>query len=132
MCRWRQAGLLAAMGLVALDDYPRRMATDHLHARQLGEICLQRGFGLALPVETNMVFLDTRPLDIDANQLANMLAKYDILVMPMDANTIRMVLHHQVQRTDLDRFIDVLDELLHTRPWSNQETPTHSTGVYKL
>ncbi|RKP07337.1 pyridoxal phosphate-dependent transferase [Thamnocephalis sphaerospora] len=118
---WRQAGVLASMGLVALEDYAVRMAHDHARAAQLAQTCTQFGFHLALPVDTNMVFLDTTPLSVDASLLAEALAREDVLVMPLDRSTLRMVLHHQV-----------LANVLCTNAWATLDGAHGSTAAYSL
>ena len=66
---WRQAGIMAAAALIALDEGPKRLAEDHATARRLAE-----GIAEILPghidldaVQTNIVFVDVagtaRPLD---------------------------------------------------------------------
>jgi threonine aldolase len=64
---WRQAGVLAAAGLVALEEGPGRLHEDHARARRLAE-----GLAAAFPgsvdlaqVETNMVFVDTSVMGLD-------------------------------------------------------------------
>jgi threonine aldolase len=64
---WRQAGIVAAAGLVALEEGPKRLHEDHARARRLAE-----GLSEAFPdsvelelVETNMVLVDTSPLGLD-------------------------------------------------------------------
>src|SRR5437870_2509853 len=61
---WRQAGIMAAAGLIALEEGPKRLHEDHDNARRLAE-----GLADAVPgsidpdtVETNMIFVDTTPL----------------------------------------------------------------------
>jgi len=64
---WRQAGVVAAAGLVALDEGPKRLHEDHARARRLAE-----GVAQALPgsldpaaVETNMVYADTEAVGME-------------------------------------------------------------------
>ena len=58
---WRQAGVVAAAGLVALEEGPQRLHEDHERARRLGEAVAEIVPGSLDPsdVETNMVFADT-------------------------------------------------------------------------
>ncbi|MFM8944841.1 MAG: threonine aldolase family protein, partial [Actinomycetota bacterium] len=71
---WRQAGVLAAAGLLALEHGPGRLHEDHARARRLAEGIAERSPGSVDPasVETNMVFVDTQgalglgPLDVAA------------------------------------------------------------------
>ena len=68
---WRQAGILAAAGLIALEEGPGRLGEDHARARRLAEGVADLLPGSIDPagVETNMVYVDTdsvgiRPLDV--------------------------------------------------------------------
>ena len=61
---WRQAGVVAAAGLVALEEGPNHLAEDHERARRLAEAVAEIVPGSLDPadVETNMVFADTEPM----------------------------------------------------------------------
>ena len=72
---WRQAGVLAAAGLLALEHGPGRLHEDHARARRLAEGIAERAPGAIDPasVETNMLFIETRaslgraPLEVAAD-----------------------------------------------------------------
>ncbi|MGZ5292071.1 MAG: threonine aldolase family protein [Actinomycetota bacterium] len=63
---WRQAGIVAAAGLVALEEGPERLHEDHVRARRLADALAEVVPGGLDPiaVETNMVFVDTEPVGI--------------------------------------------------------------------
>jgi threonine aldolase len=63
---WRQAGIVAAAGLVALEEGPKRLHEDHVRARRLADALAEIVPGGLDPiaVETNMVFVDTEPVGI--------------------------------------------------------------------
>ncbi|MGZ8606518.1 MAG: threonine aldolase family protein, partial [Actinomycetota bacterium] len=63
---WRQAGIVAAAGLVALEEGPKRLHEDHVRARRLADALAEVVPGGLDPiaVETNMVFVDTEPVGI--------------------------------------------------------------------
>jgi len=96
----RQVGVLAAAGLIALEQMTDRLRDDHENARLLAE-------GLAeLPqiqldldrVQTNMVFFDLRPdAPLTAPQLAERLRSSNILLMPMGERRFRAVTHYWVR-----------------------------------
>ena len=97
----RQAGVLAAAGLVALDRLVPRLADDHANARLLGE-ALGRGKGVRVsPVETNIVVatLDGRT----APDVVAALRQEGVLASAMDARTLRLVTHRDVSREDCER-----------------------------
>ena len=106
----RQAGILAAAGLLALDTMIRRLAEDHLHARLLGD-ALRRGRGVRLaPVETNIVVAQLEGQS--APEVAEQLKAQGVLASAMDRTTLRLVTHHDVSRADCERAAAVLGEVL--------------------
>ena len=52
----RQAGILAAAGLYALEHNVNRLVEDHANARRLGALLVESGAELRHPIETNLVF----------------------------------------------------------------------------
>jgi threonine aldolase len=97
----RQAGVLAAAALVALDRMVPRLADDHANARLLGQALARcRGVEVA-PVETNIVvaLLQTR----SAPEAVAALKQEGVLATAMDARTLRLVTHHDVSREDCER-----------------------------
>jgi threonine aldolase len=60
---WRQAGIMAAAGLIALEEGPKRLPEAHARAKRIGEAMAELIPGSVDPshVETNMVFVDTEP-----------------------------------------------------------------------
>jgi threonine aldolase len=103
----RQAGLLAAAGHIALTENVARLADDHANARYLGE-CLNELSGFEVNInhtETNMVFVKIDP-SIDVHALASALKQRDILVSP--SNLMRLVMHLDINRSDIELFIQCL------------------------
>ena len=91
---WRQAGIMAAAGLIALEEGPVRLAEDHANARMLAE-----GVTELLPestdpdaVETNIVFIDVSGTGRRAAEWREMLAAEGLLVTTLGAR-IRMLTH---------------------------------------
>jgi threonine aldolase len=106
----RQAGVLAAAGLVALDSLIPRLAEDHANARLLGE-ALARGRGVDVaPVETNIVVatLEGRA----APDVVAALRQAGVLANAMDARTLRLVTHRDVSREDCARAAAVVERTL--------------------
>ncbi|MGH8688312.1 MAG: low-specificity L-threonine aldolase [Burkholderiales bacterium] len=85
----RQAGILAAAGLYALEHNVERLAEDHANAERLA-----RGIG-ALPPQTNMVFFDSKP------GLVEHLARHGVVVLP--GARLRLVTHLDVDAAGIDR-----------------------------
>jgi threonine aldolase len=100
----RQAGVLAAAGLHALDVHLPRLAEDHEHARLLAK---RLGVDPA-SVETNMVVLD----DVAAPMVAEAAKARGVLVSQVSPRRIRLVTHLDIDRAAIDRAADVLTELL--------------------
>lgn len=99
----RQAGVLAAAGIVALTETPSRLQEDHDNARRLAQ-------GLAqLPriridpetVVTNIVIFDVSETGLAANEICSRLQERDVLASGF-GSSIRMVTHYDVSRADID------------------------------
>ncbi len=96
----RQAGLLAAAGLYALDHQVERLAEDHAHAERLGAGLRELGYAIE-PVQTNMVYVQ---MDGQARDLADFLAARGIRVSP--APRLRLVTHLDVRAEAIRRVIE--------------------------
>ena len=103
---WRQAGVVAAAGLVALEEGPGRLHEDHEHARRLAA-----GVAEALPdaldpaaVETNMVFVDVVAAGMSVPDVHERLEREGVLAT-MVAGKIRMVTHVDVGSDDVEHAI---------------------------
>jgi threonine aldolase len=100
---WRQAGIMAAAGLIALREGPKRLHEDHANARRLAE-----GIAGMLPqsvdparVPTNIVFVDVARTGHDAAQWRQALSANGVLVT-MLAGRVRMLTHCDVSSQDVD------------------------------
>lgn len=92
----RQAGMLAAAGLHALDHQVERLAEDHAHAAQLGTALAELGYQVE-PVQTNMVYL---AMGNEAPALQAFLAERRIRISP--APRLRLVTHLDVSAADIE------------------------------
>ena len=115
----RQAGVIAAPGLLALTRGPRRLREDHELARLLAEDAGRVSGVSAAPAESNIVLLaldeglrDAEDAPINAQQLAKRLSDGGVLVAAMDQRTLRLVTHCDVTVQDAARFIDELRSVL--------------------
>jgi threonine aldolase len=101
----RQAGVIAAAGLVALRDQAARLTEDHERARALGE-GLGRLPGLeVVSPETNMVWVRCPGR---AESLATALEAEGVGCLSMDADTLRFVTHLDVDDDDVSRAVEVM------------------------
>ncbi|BBK42193.1 threonine aldolase [Allostella vacuolata] len=116
--RWggamRQAGILAAAGLHALDHHVDRLADDHANARRLGEGLAQLP-GVAVDLDsiaTNMVYLDVSGTGIDAADIVARLKEQDVVMGAFSAGSIRAVTHLDVDRAGIERAIAAFAAIL--------------------
>ena len=108
----RQAGIIAAAGIVALESMIDRMAEDHLNARALAEgLSLIAGIEVR-PVKrrTNMVVFDIAENARAAARFAASLKERGVLVGARGPNAFRAVTHYGINRIDVDRAVAVASE----------------------
>ncbi len=106
----RQAGVIAAAGLVALDSMIDRLADDHRRARRLAEALAERWPGSVAPdaVETNMVCAVADRLPDD---LLDRLDGEGIRAGTIDTRTVRFATHKDVDDADIERVLKTLAEI---------------------
>ncbi|HZR97911.1 MAG TPA: GntG family PLP-dependent aldolase [Chloroflexota bacterium] len=100
----RQAGILAAAGLVALEQMVDRLAEDHAHARLLAErLAAVPGVAVDLAtVQTNIVNFRTQPCGLEAPAFVARLRERGVLAGARDARTIRLVTHRHIGAADVE------------------------------
>jgi threonine aldolase len=110
----RQAGVLAAAGLFALDHHVARLADDHAHAQRLATALADAVPGLVDPasVETNIVPLDLTVTAIDSATLAAQCRADGVLVSAVGPRRVRLVTHLDVDTASVDRAIRVVSRAL--------------------
>lgn len=110
----RQAGVLAAAGLVALEETPQRLHEDHANAKRLAK-------GLAeLPgvridpekVVTNIVIFDVAETGIAANEICAQLQEDRGVLASGFGTSIRMVTHYDVTRADIETALNALRDVV--------------------
>jgi threonine aldolase len=101
----RQAGVIAAAGMVALDTMVDRLAEDHANARLLATLLAEAGLVLDCPpeeVETNIIFA-TIPADLmDADEFVERWAGEGVLVNAAKNRRIRLITHHNISAADVE------------------------------
>ena len=98
----RQAGVIAAAGLYALDHHIPRLADDHARARRLGQTLSDLSYvDLVLPVETNIVIFELNQR-CDGDTYLNYLTAAGIKAVRMGPRLIRFVTHLNVTDRDVD------------------------------
>ena len=110
----RQAGVIAAAGLVALQDMVDRLEEDHENAQILAAgLAKIKGIEVDLEkVDTNMVIIDTRPLGIKAEDFANRLSERNVKVSIYGMNTIRFVTNKDVSSDDVLLAVKAVEKLV--------------------
>ena len=109
----RQAGVLAAAGLIALEESPAHLPDDHANARFLAEgIAAVEGIVLdPTRVRTNIVIFDISGLGIGTKEFSQQLKARGVLANGINATHMRMVTHMDITRADCEYAANALTEL---------------------
>lgn len=103
----RQAGILAAAGLIAINDMTKRLKEDHQNAKYLAKrideldhfhVCFDR-------LDINMVWAN---YDLDDTKLYHYLLANNIKLNPAEHGLFRFVTHYWISKEDIDHFIELL------------------------
>jgi len=90
----RQAGVVAAAGLMALEEHRERLVEDHANAARLAEILTAAGVAVeSSPWRTNMVFFGTPPGGLTAPAVAARCAERGVRLLAMGPSRLRAVTH---------------------------------------
>jgi threonine aldolase len=95
---WRQAGILAAAGLYALEHHIERMAEDHANARLLAQGLRDRGLTVSEP-ETNIVLIE---VPADAAGVVDRAREQGVLIGAMGTRTLRAITHLDVSEKSVE------------------------------
>jgi threonine aldolase len=108
----RQAGIMAAAGIVALTTGIDRLAEDHANAKRLAKGLAERFPGCCDPdlVETNLFHVQVAKFGMSGAELADCLAREGVLVFPGEPR-IRFATHRMVTEDDIDEVLAVFDRL---------------------
>jgi threonine aldolase len=109
----RQAGILAAAGLMALEEGPARLAADHAHARMMAEaIAGCEGVEIDLEsVQTNIVIFKVK----DAAAVVAAMKEKGVVASAIGPEAVRLVTHFEVSKGDCERAVEVVGEVLESR-----------------
>ncbi|MBN2230266.1 MAG: aminotransferase class I/II-fold pyridoxal phosphate-dependent enzyme [Candidatus Thorarchaeota archaeon] len=108
----RQAGIIAAPMIVALEKMVDRLKEDHDNAKRLYKKLEHIPNLIIEAPETNIIFLGLENLSIDTMRLSEELAKHQILIYGGYGERARFVLNRMVNREDVDRVADVVGGIL--------------------
>ncbi|HXH69071.1 MAG TPA: GntG family PLP-dependent aldolase, partial [Pyrinomonadaceae bacterium] len=109
----RQVGVLAAAGLIALEETPKILHVDHENARRLAEgIVNLKGVSIdAERVQTNIVIFDISETGKTSAEICAKLKDQEILASPF-GRAIRMVTHYDISREDIETTLNTLNKIL--------------------
>ena len=115
----RQAGIIAAPGLLALRTLVDRLAEDHANARLFAEgVVAMDGLDVDMAsVQSNIVNLDVSGLGIDAAIFASHLDPLGIRGLPGLGSVVRFVTYRGISRDDILRSLSVIGGMVEARPW---------------
>ncbi len=107
---WRQAGLLAAAGIYAVDHQVERLKEDHVRAREIAQVCEKLPWVKAiLPVSTNIVILELQDGLSSATKVAELKEK-GIYCAPFGPTYVRFVTHLGFDDEALQAFSERISE----------------------
>ncbi len=111
----RQAGVLAAAGIVALETMIDRLADDHANARFFAEqIADLPGIELdPATVKTNIVYFDVPPSVMSAAEFSKRLASEGVLMFDTAPTRLRAVTHYGIERADVEMAVRVVKRVVH-------------------
>ncbi len=110
----RQAGILAAAGLIALEKMPARLHEDHANAKFLATE-LAKLPGLTIDpkgVQTNILIVDISGTGIEAAEFSRRLAEKGLLIGGVNNEIVRFVTHMDVDRASCERAVEIVREVL--------------------
>jgi len=108
----RQAGMLAAAGIYALDHHVERLADDHANAKRLADI-MSAVEGVAVVdsvVDSNLVFVDVAGIGLDAGVISQALEKQGVNIGSFGATILRAVTHLDVNAAQIEEAGQIFTE----------------------
>jgi threonine aldolase len=126
----RQAGVLAAAGLVALEETPSQLRVDHDNAQFLAKhIASIPGIRLApSAVKTNIIIFDISGLEIGTATFSRELKERGVLANGINATHVRMLTHYDVTREDCERAASVVAQIAEAQRSHSLEPVPTATG----
>lgn len=109
----RQAGIIAAPGIIALEKMIDRLAEDHTNARLLAEgLTKMEGIEIDMnTVQTNIVLFNVKGLSTTSDLFVRRLNEQGLLASSMGRYTIRLVAHRGIEREDVKEALAILSEV---------------------
>ena len=113
----RQAGIIAAPGIIALEKMTTRLKTDHGNAKLLAEL-LSKIKGIQVDskrIQTNIVTFNFTSLAINDNSFIQELKENGVLALTQGKNNVRLVTHRGIEKEDIEKTAAVIERIL-TKP----------------
>lgn len=109
----RQAGIIAAAGVYALDHHVERLAEDHANAKLLAtRLASVPGLGVEPEhIDTNIVIIDVSASGSDAPTWSQRLGEEGVRLSPIGLNTLRALTHLDVTREEVEQAAEVFKRL---------------------
>ncbi len=107
----RQAGIIAAPGIYALNNMIDRLAEDHKHAQLLGKRLNEVEDFIVKPVDTNIVIIDTSKSNLSAADVDDRLKNKGVLVTNMGEQLFRMVTYYGITTEHIETVLEAISEL---------------------
>jgi len=110
----RQAGVLAAAGIVALNEMVDRLADDHVNARKLADGLAEMP-GLSIDpslIKTDIVYFEVKRDDMTMEELIKRLEDRGIRMLPVGPGRIRAVTHFHITSDDIDYALGVFSKVM--------------------
>ena len=110
----RQAGVLAAAGIVALNEMVERLADDHANARKLADGLAEMP-GLSIDpslIKTDIVYFEVKKDGMTVEELVNKLEEQGVRMLPVGPGRIRAVTHYHITSDDIDYALGAFSKVL--------------------
>jgi threonine aldolase len=121
----RQAGIVAAAALYALDNHVERLAEDHARARRLAEGLAEAGVPLDPPEpETNFIGIELASLGLEVAEARERIAERGVLVSLLRPGVLRVATYLGISEEDVERAIDAIPQALYRSPATKKATAT--------
>jgi len=110
----RQAGILAAAGIISLNEMVRRLAEDHANAKKLA-VGLAETPGLSIDpdrIHTNIIFFEVTHADMKPEQFVQQIETEGVRMLPVGGQKVRAVTHYHITSADIDRALEVISKVM--------------------
>jgi threonine aldolase len=110
----RQAGVLAAAGIVALNEMVDRLVDDHANARKLADGLAEMP-GLSIDpslIKTDIVYFEVKRDDMTVAELVKRLEEQGVRMLPVGSGRIRAVTHYHITPDDIDYALGVFSKVM--------------------